>query len=182
MGAQDVEKAASKFDNATPADFGVSDFAYKVSETDFNMKRSLAKPPVNQWAHQKDVSRVDSQQVIRENQDVIYSSAVVDIRDGATFSLPKSNTYHIIEIIDFQNYIVDVLYAGDRLEVTPDNVTFGDYVYLNMRIRVLPEDQGGLAKTLELQKQAKIEANSAVPYQSSAIVIDQKKMEQVRAA
>ena len=27
----------------TPADFGVWEVAYKVSETDFNMKRSLAK-------------------------------------------------------------------------------------------------------------------------------------------
>ncbi len=32
--------------NTTPADFGVWEVAYKVSETDFNMKRSLAKAPV----------------------------------------------------------------------------------------------------------------------------------------
>jgi hypothetical protein len=62
---------------ASPADFGVPDYAYKVSETDFNILRSLAKAPVNEWAHQEDVSNVATQQVIRENQDVIYSSAVV---------------------------------------------------------------------------------------------------------
>jgi hypothetical protein len=71
-------------DFASPADFGVTDYAYKVSETDFNIKRSLAKAPVNEWAHQSDVSTVESQQVIRENQDVIYSSAVVDVSQGAT--------------------------------------------------------------------------------------------------
>jgi hypothetical protein len=167
---------------ATPAKFGVSDFAYKVSETDFNMKRSMKKAAVNKWAHQSDLSRVKTQQVIRENQDVIYSSAVVDIRKGATISLPKSDTYHIIEIIDFQNYVVDVLYPGDSLTVTTDQVTYGNYVYLNMRIRILPKDKGGLAKTLKLQKMAKIKAKSAVPYKSPDIVIDQKKMEQIRAA
>ncbi len=78
-------------DFASPADFGVTDYAYKVSETDFNIKRSLAKAPVNEWAHQSDVSRVDTQQVIRENQDVIYSSAVVDVSKGATLTVPAGD-------------------------------------------------------------------------------------------
>ena len=174
--------ASSASKNATPADFGVSDFAYKVSETDFNMKRSLAKAPVNEWAHQDDLSNVKTQQVIRENQDVIYSSAVVDISKGATISVPKSDTYHVIQIIDFQNYIVDVLYPGESMTVTPDNVTYGNYVYLNMRIRKLPEDRGGLEATHKLQRLAKIEAKSAVPYQSPDIVVDKEKLEKVRLA
>jgi hypothetical protein len=169
-------------EHTTPADFGVSDFAYKVSETDFNMKRSLAKAPVNEWAHQDDLSSVKTQQVIRENQDVIYSSAVVDIRKGATISVPKSDTYHVIQIIDFQNYIVDVLYPGQSMTVTPDNVTYGHYVYLNMRIRKLPEDRGGLEATHKLQRLARIEAKSAVPYQSPDIVVDKEKLEKVRLA
>ena len=77
-----VVEAHSKSGQHTPADFNVSDFAYKVSETDFNINRSLAKAPINEWAHQEDVSYVKTQQVIRENQDVIYSSAVVDVSQG----------------------------------------------------------------------------------------------------
>ncbi|WP_238872853.1 hypothetical protein [Halopseudomonas maritima] len=34
---------APGFDVTTPADFGVSDYVYKISESDFNFKRSLAK-------------------------------------------------------------------------------------------------------------------------------------------
>jgi hypothetical protein len=176
------QRASSASKNTTPADFGVSDFAYKVSETDFNMKRSLAKAPVNEWAHQDDISSVETQQVIRENQDVIYSSAVVDISKGATLSVPKGDTYHIIQIIDFQNYIVDVLYPGESMTVTPDNVTYGSSVYLNMRIRKLPEERGGLEATHRLQRLAKIEALSAVPYQSPGIVVDTDKLEKVRLA
>jgi len=167
---------------ASPADFGVTDYAYKVSETDFNIKRSLAKAPVNEWAHQSDVSNVESQQVIRENQDVIYSSAVVDVSKGATISVPQSETYHIIEIIDQQNYIVDVLYPGKSITITPDHLTYGHYVYLNMRIRKLPESKGGIEATRELQRKATIEAASAIPYTTPDIVIDQEKMEQIRAA
>jgi hypothetical protein len=146
------------------------------------MKRSLAKAPVNEWAHQDDLSNVKTQQVIRENQDVIYSSAVVDISKGATISVPKSDTYHVIQIIDLQNYIVDVLYPGQSTTVTPDNVTYGNYVYLNMRIRKLPEDMGGIEATHKLQRLAKIEAKSAVPYQSPDIVADKEKLEKVRLA
>ena len=167
---------------ASPADFGVTDYAYKVSETDFNIKRSLAKAPINQWAHQSDVSNVKTQQVIRENQDVIYSSAVVDVRQGATISVPASETYHIIEIIDQQNYIVDVVYPGKSITITPDNLTYGNYVYLNMRIRKLSDEKGGIAETLKLQRMASIVANSSVPYETPDIVIDQKKMEQIRMA
>lgn len=175
-----AEVRTSKF--ASPADFGVTDYAYKVSETDFNIKRSLAKAGINKWAHQGDVSDVKTQQVIRENQDVIYSSAVVDVRGGATFSVPKSKTYHIIEVIDQQNYIVDVLYPGESITVTPDNLTYGDYVYLNMRIRKLPDSEGGLEATRKLQRMATIEAKSAVPYTTPDILIDQAKMEAIRMA
>jgi len=175
-----AEVKAAKF--ASPADFDVTDYAYKVSETDFNIKRSLAKAGINKWAHQSDVSDVKTQQVIRENQDVIYSSAVVDVRDGATFSVPTSKTYHIIEVIDQQNYIVDVVYPGESLTVTPDNLTYGNYVYLNMRIRKLPDSEGGIEATRKLQGMATIEAKSAVPYTTPDIVIDQPTMESIRTA
>ncbi len=181
--AEPIKTAAartSKF--ASPADFGVTDFAYKVSETDFNIKRSLAKARINEWAHQSDVSDVKTQQVIRENQDVIYSSAVVDVRDGATFYVPASKTYHIIEVIDQQNYIVDVVYPGKSLTITSDNLTYGNYVYLNMRIRKLPDAEGGIEATRKLQGMATIEARSAVPYTTPDIVIDQAKMEAIRMA
>jgi hypothetical protein len=168
--------------NTTPADFGVWEVAYKVSETDFNMKRSLAKAPVNEWAHQDDVVNVKTQQVVRENQDVIYSSAVVDIREGATISVPKSDNYHIIQILDMQNYTVEVLYPGESAAITPDRVTYGSYVYLNMRIRKLPEEKGGLQTTHKLQRMARIEAKSAIPYASPDIVVDPATLEKVRRA
>jgi hypothetical protein len=175
-----VEKQTSGF--ASPADFGVTDYAYKVSETDFNIKRSLAKSGINEWAHQSDISNVKTQQVIRENQDVIYSSAVVDVRDGATLSVPTSKTYHIIEVIDQQNYVVDVVYPGKSVTLTPDNLSYGNYVYLNMRIRKLPDSEGGIEATRRLQRMTSIKAKSAIPYATPDIVIDQAKMEAIRMA
>jgi len=173
---------APGFKVATPADFGVADYVYKVSESDFNFKRSLAKAPVNQWAYQSDVSRVKTQQVIRENQDGIYASAVVDISEGATFTLPKGDHYQIIQVVDMQNYVAGVVYAGQSLTLTPADVTYGNHVYLNMRVPILPEAKGGIKETLRLQKLATIDAKSAKPYVSPAFVLPLKKTEEIRAA
>lgn len=55
-------------------------------------------------------------------------------------------------------------------------------IYLNMRIRKLPEDRGGLGATHKLQRLARIEAKSAVTYQSPDIAVDKDKLEKVRLA
>lgn len=173
---------AEGFDVTTPADFGVADYVYKVSESDFNFKRSLAKAPVNEWAYQSDLSRVETQQVIRENQDGIYASAVVDVSQGATFTVPEGDHYQIIQVIDQQNYVAGVVYAGESLTVTPADLTFGHHVYLNMRVPILTEEKGGIEETLRLQKLATIEAGSAEPYESPAFVLPLEKTEEIRAA
>lgn len=173
---------AEGYDVTTPADFGVAEYVYKVSESDFNFKRSLAKAPVNEWAYQSDLSRVETQQVIRENQDGIYASAVVDISEGATFSIPEGDHYQIIQVIDLQNYVAGVVYAGESLTITTDDVTYGDHVYLNMRVPILTEEKGGIEETLRLQKLATIEANSANPYETPDFVLPLEKTEEIRAA
>ncbi|NWO04716.1 MAG: DUF1214 domain-containing protein [Alteromonadaceae bacterium] len=177
-----LAEVAPGFDVATPADFGVADYVYKISESDFNFKRSLAKAPLNEWAYQSDLSRVDTQQVIRENQDGIYASAVVDISNGATFTVPEGDHYQIIQVIDQQNYVAGVAYAGESLTITTDDVTYGTHVYLNMRVPILPEDKGGIKETLRLQKLATIEANSAQPYVSPDLVLNLEKTEEIRSA
>jgi hypothetical protein len=88
----------------------------------------------------------------------------------------------VIQIIDFQNYIVRVLYPGESLTVTLDKVSYGDYVYLNMRICKLPAEKGGLEATHKLQRQATIAANAARPYSSPDFVLDSALMERIRMA
>jgi hypothetical protein len=75
-----------------------------------------------------------------------------------------------------------VLCPGDSTIVTPDRVTYGSCVYLNMRIRKLPEKKGGLEATHKLQRTAIIKAKAARPYASPDIVVDQATLEKVRQA
>ena len=75
-----------------------------------------------------------------------------------------------------------MLYPGESTVVTPDRVTYGSCVYLNMRIRKLPEKKGGLEATHKLQRTAIIKAKAARPYASPDIVVDQAPLEKVRQA
>jgi len=107
-------------------------------------------------------------------------SAYLDVSAGVTLSVPDGDTYHIIEVIDMQNHVVDVIYSGESISISPDNLTYGDYVYLNMRIRKYPEDKGGLAATRKQQGKARIEAAAARPCETPDIVVSQDKLQQIR--
>lgn len=43
---------------------------------------------VNRWVHYRSPTPVDKQPVIRMNRDTLYSSAIVDITEGAQITLP----------------------------------------------------------------------------------------------
>ena len=45
---------------------------------------------VNQWVHFREPSPVENHTVIRMNRDTLYSSAIVDISEGATVTLPDA--------------------------------------------------------------------------------------------
>ena len=59
-----------------------------VAETDRYFSEHVAKHPVNTIRHSRDPSGPDNQFVITENQDVLYSHAVVDTSGGATITNP----------------------------------------------------------------------------------------------
>ena len=45
---------------------------------------------VNVWNHSRAPAAIDRQTVIRMNRDTLYSFAIVDISDGATFTIPDA--------------------------------------------------------------------------------------------
>ena len=85
-------------DHATPSDFGISDTQQCVSETNYYINKHIKKAGINQFAHQRNFVNVESQQVIRKNQDVLYSSAVVDVSSGATITVQEYPAFSIIQV------------------------------------------------------------------------------------
>lgn len=151
-----------------------------VAETDRYFLENLAKHPVKTIRHARKPSGPENQFVITENQDVLYSHSVVDMSGGATITNPAWNYFSVIQIIDEDQYTIDVLYPGQARRLTQADLTMGSHVFLNMRIGIPSLDDAGLAAAHSHQYGLKIEAASSNPYRSKGF--DKSSLDATRAA
>jgi len=135
---------------------------YTVAESDWNFLELLDKVPVNTWLHDEPVN-FDNQTVIRSNRDVAYSLAVVDVSEGATFTVPEEDNefFQIIHIIDENHMSHKVVRRGESLTITPEDLTGGTHVYLLARTR----DVGDVVDLKRRQSLLQFTANSDKPYE-----------------
>jgi hypothetical protein len=140
---------------------------YVVAESDWYFDGVQKKVGVNVWMHDDPVSK-DNQQVIRSNRDVVYSIAIVDVSKGATFTVPKSNEFQAIHIIDEAHLFHQVVLNGQSLTVNSDDIQ-GEYVYLLARTR----DNGDAADTKTRQRALKFEAKADRPYKTKGFDADE---------
>lgn len=151
----------------TPKSTPVTLENYVVAESDWYFDGVQKKAGVNVWMHDDPVSK-DNQQVIRSNRDVVYSIAIVDVSQGATFTVPKSDEFQIIHIIDEKHLFHQVVLNGKSLHVTADDIE-GEYVYLLARTR----DNGDLADTKARQNALNFEAKANRPYKAKGFNADE---------
>ena len=148
---------------------------YVQAETDWNFAAQQAQAPINTWTH-KDRVTEENQTIIRSNADVAYSLALVDVSEGATFSIPKreNGKLQLIHYMDENHLTHGVVYAGDSVTVTPDDLTGGHYVYILARTQISQD----LDETKAAQRSMVIDAKSAKPYQPKGF--DPKEVEAFR--
>jgi hypothetical protein len=152
---------------------------FTIAETDKYMSDHSAEHAVNTIRHSREPSGPDNQFVITENKDVLYSHAVVDTMGGATITNPDWDYFSVIQVIDEQHYTLHVLYPGESVTLTPEDLTTGRYVFLNMRTGLRSTDARGLAEAHAHQDAFSIEAASAEPYAPKGF--DVRSLDAVRA-
>ena len=59
---------------------------------------------VNVWNHNRAPAAIDRQTVIRLNRDTLYSFAIVDISDGATFTIPEAGDRYLSVMVVNQDH------------------------------------------------------------------------------
>jgi hypothetical protein len=148
---------------------------YVQAETDWNFAAQQAKAPINNWIHNDRVT-AENQTIIRSNADVVYSLALVDVSEGATFSIPerKNGKLQLIHYMDENHLTHGVIYAGELVTITPDDLTSGNYVYILARTQISDD----LEETKAAQRSMVIDAKSAKPYQPKGF--DPKEVEAFR--
>ncbi|WP_082739330.1 DUF1214 domain-containing protein [Aliiruegeria sabulilitoris] len=119
---------------------------------------------VNRFFHFRDPGDVDNQPTIRMNFDTLYSTAVVDISEGATLTLPEvGERYMSAMIVNQDHYINDVFHGGGSY--TLDTESFDTpYVIVFMRTLVDASDPDDVTAVHALQDQMAIEAASSQPF------------------
>jgi len=133
------------------------------AETD-RMFAALAAGGVNRFSHGREPTAIDAQTIIRMNRDTLYSSAVVDLADGATLTLPDAGgRYLSAMVVNQHHFVTDVLHApGDhRLDVDGCGTR---YVVVAVRVLADPNDLADLAVAHALQDQLGLSAGSSVPF------------------
>ncbi len=151
---------------------------FTIAETDLYMTNHSKDYKVNTFRHSRQMSDKDNQFVVRENQDIMYSHAVVDISKGATLVNPEWDVYSVIQVIDENQYTVGVVYPGESVTFTKDDVALGNHLFLNMRTGVRTLDSLGYAEAHKHQDNVKIIAKSSMPYKPKGF--DTKSLDETR--
>ncbi|MET4158153.1 DUF1214 domain-containing protein [Agromyces sp. PvR057] len=131
------------------------------AETD-RMFASLAERAggANRWHHDREPGSIDDQRVIRQNRDTLYSLAVVDIRDGATLTLPDAgDRYMSVMVVNEDHYINRVFHSGGTYELTTSEFDT-PWVLVASRILVDPSDPADVAAVNALQDGLEVDTSS----------------------
>ena len=137
---------------------------FTIAEVDLYMADLAKEIPVNTFKHNRVMSSKDHQFIVRENQDVMYSHAVVDVSEGATLINPAWDVYSVIEVFDENEYTIAVIYPGEQQTFTPKDLALGTHIFLNMRTGVSSLDSKGYQEAHKHQDAVVINAKSNKPY------------------
>ena len=141
----------------------VTDENFARAETDLYFMQQVERAPVNQFDHNRDSVNVENQMIIRSNTDLLYSTAVVDVSEGATFKLAEGKAFQIMHIFNNNHDNHMAIYGGEELYLDSEKAG-SDYVYILMRTAIT----AGMDEAHRLQDAAVIEAKSARPFVQSA--------------
>ncbi len=126
----------------------------------------------NIWKHNRVPTPLDSQVVIRMNRDTLYSSAIVDISEGATLTIPETDgRYLSVMVINEDHYINEVLREPGDHDLTIDR--FGTpFVAVVLRVFMDPANPEDVATVHAIQDGLELATNSSRQY--SHVVYDEE--------
>jgi hypothetical protein len=116
---------------------------------------------VNRLHHNREPTSVHHQGVIRSNRDTLYSTALVDVSEGATIELPDAGgRYLSAMVIDQDHYLEQVLHEPGSHGLSPATCAT-PYVVITTRILVDASDPTDVEAVHRLQDALVLQAASA---------------------
>jgi hypothetical protein len=142
----------------------IDNFVRAATDVEFG-KAVATTGGVNRFFHLREPTPIDAQTVIRMNRDTLYSTAIVDISEGATLTLPDTGErYMSTMIVNADHYINKVFLGGGTYKLDMDSFDT-PYVMVSVRTLVDAADPDDVAEVNALQDQFVIEAASSKPFE-----------------
>lgn len=129
---------------------------FNRAETDLMFSRLALPNGVGAWNHTYQVTPLDQQPVIRQNRDTLYSIAVVDVREGATITLPDTGSRYLSAFVINQDHYGQAILRKPGEHALTRALVGTDYACVIVRILVDSSDQAdvtlvnGFQDTLQL--------------------------------
>lgn len=119
----------------------------------------------NAWHHVREPAKPgELGGVVRTNRDALFSTAVVDISEGATLSLPDAGErYRSVMVVNEDHYINRIYHDAGSFGLSVDEFDT-PFVFLAVRTFFDPADPDDLAAVHALQDATTIEAQSNRPF------------------
>jgi len=131
---------------------------YDVAESDLAFANVTKFVGTNSFLHfPVDEFDLENQTVVRMNQDTIYSAAVLNVAEGASITLPETDSrYMSAMVVQNDHYIDQVFKTPGKHVINADT----DFVLVAVRTRIDPNDPVDGARVKALQHAIEIDVNA----------------------
>lgn len=128
------------------------------AESDLYFGRIVADGGLGRFTHNRELTPLDKQLVIRQNRDTLYSAAVFDLDAGrVTVTMPDSGSrFMSAQVITEDHYVPEVAYGQARMTLDRDAIGTR-YAAVAIRILVDPSDPADVEAVHALQDQVIVE-------------------------
>jgi para-nitrobenzyl esterase len=115
------------------------------AESDLYFGRYVQRGGFGKFTHERDMTPLDKQDVVRMNRDTIYSIGVFDLTAApVTITLPDAGKrFMSMQVVSQDHYTTEVVYAPGRFHYTQEKVGTR-YVVLIIRTLANPENPGDM--------------------------------------
>jgi hypothetical protein len=150
-------RAQSPADNAVP----VNPDNFIRAESDLYFGKLVKDGSFGKFTHNRELTPIDKQLVVRSNRDTLNSGAVFDLDAGpVTITLPNAGKHFMsMQVIDEDMYTPQVIYDAGSYTFTREQIGTR-YVLLGVRILVDPANPDDVKRVHNLQDAIKVSQQS----------------------
>lgn len=119
---------------------------------------------VNRLKHNRVPAPVDQQTVIRMNRDTLYSFAIVNLRSGATLTLPDAAGRYMSVMVVNNDHLIPTIYHDAGNYALTESAVGSQFAMIGVRILVDPNDAADVAEVCALQDRIAITAGASAEF------------------